>query len=71
MARAARTLGLLKPDVAVVPAAVDDVFTRIGKEGLVVARTRTVHWSLEDAEHFYAEHKGRFFYDRLVQFMSR
>ncbi|XP_071835524.1 nucleoside diphosphate kinase 6-like isoform X2 [Apostichopus japonicus] len=33
-------------------------------------RSKIVRWSKADAELFYREHKGRFFYNRLVGFMS-
>ena len=28
-------------------------------------------WPLHETEQFYAMHRGRFFYERLVSFMSR
>jgi len=40
-------------------------------EGLkVVAATAVTRWSIDEAETFYGEHRGRFFYPRLVAFMT-
>lgn len=36
----------------------------------LILRSRTFKWSLEDAAAFYAEHKGRFYYDRLLLGMT-
>lgn len=44
---------------------------RAEKEGfVVVGKIEGRTWSKEDVEAFYAEHKGKTFFDTLVAFMS-
>lgn len=44
---------------------------RAEKEGfVVVGKIEGRTWSKEDAEVFYGEHKGKPFFDTLVDFMS-
>lgn len=33
-------------------------------------RQKRLFWKTEEAEEFYAEHKGRFYYDRLIAGMT-
>ncbi|KAI9226439.1 MAG: nucleoside diphosphate kinase [Piptocephalis tieghemiana] len=66
------TLALLKPDLCADPARVSAVLRTLGatSSGLHILHQRRLVWSQEDAAHFYAEHKGRFFYERLVGYMT-
>jgi len=64
-----RTLSIIKPD-AVKGKHIGDVAGRFEREGLRIAAMRMVHLSRSDAEGFYAEHKGRGFFDELVTFMT-
>ncbi len=43
----------------------------IHNNGFSVERSKLVQWRIEDAERFYEEHEGKFFYQRLVAFMTR
>ncbi|KAJ3607253.1 hypothetical protein NHX12_026765 [Muraenolepis orangiensis] len=36
----------------------------------VIVRWKDLAWKKQDSERFYIEHAGRFFYQRLVEFMS-
>ena len=63
-----RTLSILKPD-AVRGKHIGDIVKRFESEGLRIAGMRMVHLSRADAEGFYAEHKGRGFFEELVTFM--
>lgn len=38
--------------------------------GFEICRTKRIHWRPEEAEAFYAEHKDRFYFPRLVLAMS-
>lgn len=35
-----------------------------------ICRTKRMHWTVEEAEAFYSEHRGRFYFPRLVLAMS-
>ncbi|KAJ2555401.1 hypothetical protein EV175_002276 [Coemansia sp. RSA 1933] len=66
------TLALLKPDLLANPEFVKSIVTEISsnRHGISILRRKTVFWSQEQARLFYAEHRGRFFYDRLVRYMT-
>jgi nucleoside-diphosphate kinase len=64
-----RTLAIIKPD------AVDNGYTgkiidRIISAGFKIRAVRLMHLSREQAESFYAVHRGRPFYNDLVDFMT-
>ena len=64
-----RTLAIIKPD------AVDNGYTgkiidRIISAGFKIRAARLMHLSREQAESFYAVHRGRPFYNDLVDFMA-
>jgi nucleoside-diphosphate kinase len=63
-----RTLSIIKPD-AVAKNAIGQILARFEKAGLKVIAARMAHLSRRDAEGFYAVHKGRPFFDDLVEFM--
>ena len=64
-----RTLAILKPD-CVRKNLQGEVLSRIQKAGFRVLGLRQLRLSRETAGAFYAVHKGRPFYDGLVEFMS-
>jgi nucleoside-diphosphate kinase len=64
-----RTLSIIKPD-AVARNVIGEIYARFEKAGLKVIAARMVHLSRKDAEGFYAVHKGRPFFNDLVEFMS-
>ena len=64
-----RTLSIVKPD-AVAKNHIGDIFARFEKAGLKIVATKMKHLSQAEAEGFYAEHKGRPFFDGLVEFMT-
>ena len=64
-----RTLAIIKPD------AVDNGYTgkiidRIISAGFKIRAVQLIHLSREQAESFYAVHRGRPFYNDLVDFMT-
>jgi nucleoside-diphosphate kinase len=63
-----RTLSIIKPD-AVKKNAIGQIMARFESAGLKVIAARMVHLSREQAEGFYAVHKGRPFFKDLVGFM--
>ena len=64
-----RTLAILKPD-CVRKNLQGEVLARIQKVGFRVLGLKMIRLTAETAGAFYAVHKGRPFYDELVQFMS-
>ena len=63
-----RTLSIIKPD-AVGNNVIGEIYSRFEKAGLKIIAAKMVHLSRNDAEGFYAVHKGRPFYKDLVEFM--
>jgi len=65
-----RTLSIIKPD-SVEKGKAGAILARFEQEGFVVRALKRIHLTRAEAEGFYAEHKGRGFFDELVTFMSR
>ena len=65
-----RTLSIIKPD-AVEKGRTGAIIARLEEEGFVIRAMRRLHLTRAQAEGFYAEHRGRGFFDELVTFMSR
>lgn len=65
-----RTLSIIKPD-AVEKNHTGAIIARLEAEGFHIKAMKRVHLTRAEAEGFYAEHKGRGFFDELVAFMSR
>lgn len=64
-----RTLSIIKPD-AVGKNVIGKIYSKFEAAGLKIIGAKMVHLSKERAGEFYAVHKGRPFYDELVEFMS-
>jgi len=64
-----RTLAILKPD-CIRKNLQGEVITRIQKAGFKVLGMKQIRLSKEHAGAFYAVHKGRPFYEGLVEFMT-
>ena len=64
-----RTLSIIKPD-AVARNVIGEIYARFEKAGLKIIAAKMAHLSRNDAEGFYAVHKGRPFFNDLVEFMS-
>lgn len=65
-----RTLSIIKPD-AVEARKTGAIIARLEEEGFKVVAMKRIHLTRAQAEGFYAEHKGRGFFDELCTFMSR
>lgn len=65
-----RTLSIVKPD-AVEKNKAGAIIARLEEEGFQIRAMKRMHLTRSQAEGFYAEHKGRGFFDELVTFMSR
>ena len=64
-----QTLSIIKPD-AVSKNHIGEIGARCEKAGLKIIAQRMMQLSTAQAEGFYAEHKGRPFFDGLVKFMT-
>src|SRR6476659_9774229 len=63
-----RTLSIIKPD-AVAKNVIGRIYSRFEDNGLKIIAARMLRLSQEDAEGFYAVHRGRPFFNDLVKFM--
>ncbi len=63
-----RTLAIIKPD-AMRAGHKDAIIAFIKKHGFAIVAQKETTLSQEQAEVFYAEHKGRGFFPELVEFM--
>jgi len=64
-----RTLSIIKPD-AVAKNIIGKIYSRFEKAGLKIVEARMQHLTREEAEGFYAVHRGRPFFNDLVKFMT-
>ena len=64
-----KTLAIIKPD-AVGNGYTGKIIDRIISAGFKIRAARLMHLSHEQAENFYAVHRGRPFYNDLVDFMT-
>ncbi|HTS89645.1 MAG TPA: nucleoside-diphosphate kinase [Gemmatimonadales bacterium] len=62
------TLGMLKPD-AIESGKAGLILAHIQREGFLVRAARLTRLTRAQAERFYEVHRGRPFYDSLVEFM--
>ena len=64
-----RTFSIIKPD-AVGQNIIGEIYNRFETAGLKIVAAKMLQLTQEQAEGFYAEHKGREFYEPLVGFMT-
>jgi nucleoside-diphosphate kinase len=64
-----RTFSIIKPN-AVRKGVIGPIVARFEEEGLRIAAMRMVHLSRQEAEGFYAVHKGKPFFGGLIDFMT-
>ncbi|WP_022942985.1 nucleoside-diphosphate kinase [Psychromonas hadalis] len=64
-----RTLSIIKPD-AVAKQLIGTILARFEQAGLTPVAIKMLHLTQAQAEGFYAEHKGKEFFEPLVEFMT-
>ncbi len=64
-----RTLILLKPD-GVQRGLIGDIVSRFEKKGLKIVAMKMMRMTKEKAEDFYSVHKGKPFYNGLVEYIT-
>jgi nucleoside-diphosphate kinase len=64
-----RTLAILKPD-CISHKLEGEIIARIGKAGFTIIAMKTMRLTKETAAGFYAVHRGRTFFESLLEYMS-
>lgn len=64
-----RTFSIVKPD-AVGKNLIGAIYSRIEASGLKIIAAKMLQLTREQAEGFYAEHKGKPFFESLIEFMT-
>ncbi|HAJ74868.1 MAG TPA: nucleoside-diphosphate kinase [Gammaproteobacteria bacterium] len=64
-----RTLSIIKPD-SVAKNIIGKIYSRFENAGLKIVAAKLLQLDDESAGGFYAEHKGKPFYDDLIEFMT-
>lgn len=64
------TLAIFKPDLTIRPYSVEHVRDIILKHDFIAIKSKAEHLSKAKVQEFYAEHQSKFFYNRLVTYMS-
>ena len=64
-----RTFAIVKPD-AVAAGNAGNIIAMIEKNGFKILALRMQHLTRKEAEGFYAVHKGKGFFDELIDFMT-
>ena len=64
-----KTLSIIKPD-AVAKNVIGEIYSRFEKAGLKIVAAKMIQLDDDSAGGFYAEHKGKPFYDDLIEFMT-
>lgn len=64
-----KTLSIIKPD-AVAKQTIGAILSRFEAAGLKIIDLQMIHLTAQQAEGFYAEHKGKGFFNDLITFMT-
>ena len=65
-----KTLAMIKPDAAAVPGAAQAIISKMEAAGFTITRKRQYTLYPAQAEEFYAEHAGKPFFSKLIDFMT-
>lgn len=65
------TFAMIKPHAVANPIALENILRIINENNFKILRKSRIKFSLKDAESFYEEHRGKFYFNRLVTFMTR
>ncbi|MDK2854329.1 MAG: nucleoside-diphosphate kinase [Thermococcaceae archaeon] len=70
MNKTERTLVIIKPD-AVVRGLIGEIISRFEKKGLKIIGMKMIHIDRELAEKHYGEHKGKPFFEPLIDYITK
>ncbi|EGC35660.1 hypothetical protein DICPUDRAFT_33096 [Dictyostelium purpureum] len=65
------TLAIIKPDILVKQNQKIPKILELIESKFIIHEKKQLNLTIEQAEQFYSDHRGRFFYERLVSFMTR
>ena len=69
MSKGKISLAIIKPN-AVKNGYTAPILAKIHEAGFRISAMKFIQLTLEQAEIFYSDHKGKFFYPRLIEFMT-
>ena len=64
------TLAIFKPDLTIRPYSLEHVRSLLIQNNFIAIKSQKEHLSKTKVQAFYKEHEGKFFYNRLVTYMS-
>ena len=64
------TLALLKPDIAANFKLVQSIENLAVSKNFYIVKRKQARWNKKDAQEFYAQNSKKFYFERLVGFMS-
>lgn len=64
-----RTLSIVKPN-AVARNVIGRIYARFEESGLTIVASKMIHMDEAQAKGFYAEHEGKPFFEKLLEFMT-
>ena len=70
MSKLQLTLAIFKPDLTIRPYSLEHVRHILIQNDFIAIRSKKEHLSKNKIKEFYKEHEGKFFYNRLVTYMS-
>lgn len=65
------TFAMIKPHAVKNPYVLKQIRNIINENHFKIIESKQITLKNELAEHFYGEHKSKFFYNRLITFMAR
>lgn len=65
------TFAMIKPHVVKHPVALKHIMNVISENNFRIIKKSRIKFDVKSAGNFYAEHRGKFYYNRLVTFMAR
>jgi nucleoside-diphosphate kinase len=65
------TFAMIKPHAVKNPVVLNQIMQIIESNNFRIVKKVRVKFDVKKAESFYEEHKGKFYFNRLVTFMSR
>ncbi|MFP3019569.1 MAG: nucleoside-diphosphate kinase [Arsenophonus sp.] len=64
-----RTFSIIKPNV-VEKNIIGSIYNRFEQAGFKIIAAKMIHLNFKQASNFYVDHKGKYFFDELVKFMT-
>lgn len=65
------TFAMIKPHAVKNPVALKHILRIIDENGFKIVKKARIKFNYQSAGKFYSEHEGRFYFNRLITFMTR